>query len=283
MKRNLTMVLFKRAGIIGDSTTLEASYDSLDKVPSQFASLYTEKDGKFVIQVNGLVAQENVQRLESALRKERSDHKGTKEKFSALSALDITPDEIITRLDEYDVLKAGEGAKSGKFTEEEVNARIKAALAPVERNLAAITAERDTLTSSVAEYKEKDTRHNIREQISKLREKVGLRSVAQDDVYRFVREVCEINEQGELVTKENCGVSPYLSLESLLKDCVNDRPHWYESTSGGGATGGKGASGANNPWSESNWNITEQARLIQSNPEQAQALANSAKKPLYNI
>jgi hypothetical protein len=47
--------------------------------------------------------------------------------------------------------------------------------------------------------------------------------------------------------------------------------------SGGGATGGAGAGGAgNNPFAKDTFNMTEQARIINSDPEKARSLAKSA-------
>lgn len=284
MKRDLMKVLFVRAGIIGDSTVLQATYDKKEDIPSQYVDLYKESNGVFSLTVKGLVPQDNVDRLNEALRKEKNDHKASKQKYKALAGLDLTPEEIVTRLDEYDVLKAGQGSKDGKFTEEEVNARIKAATAPLERDINSLKSERETLNADIANYKKKDEDHQFRQQIAELGQKVGLRTVAQDDAYRFAREVCEINEDGQIVTKEGInGVSPYLTLENLLRDVSTTRPHWFEETNGGGSSGNRGSgSSGNNPWTDAHWNVTEQSKLIATNREQAQLLANSAKKPLIS-
>ena len=54
--------------------------DSLDGLPEEVAKEYVEKDGKFVIQVEGMKTQEDVNRVQNALNAERTAHTALKEK-----------------------------------------------------------------------------------------------------------------------------------------------------------------------------------------------------------
>ena len=64
---------------------------------------------------------------------------------------------------------------------------------------------------------------------------------------------------------------------------VSDAPHLFESNAGGGAAG-NGAGGAvgssrsvTNPFRKDTWNVTEQMRLIKSDPQMAARLKAAAK------
>jgi subtilase family serine protease len=71
-----------------------------------------------------------------------------------------------------------------------------------------------------------------------------------------------------------------MSIEEWAEGLVKDAPHLFERNSGGGAAGsGAGSSsGAKNPWRKESWNLTEQMKLIRSDPKQAEQLKANAKQ-----
>jgi hypothetical protein len=60
---------------------IKAIIDKLEDADEKHRDLYVEKNGKYEIQVEGMKTQGDVDRLTSALEKERTDHKGVKKKF----------------------------------------------------------------------------------------------------------------------------------------------------------------------------------------------------------
>ena len=89
---------------------LQLILDSLDSLPKEFHSLYTERDGKFhFTAIKGLKTQEDISRLQTSLEKERNEHKATKEKLSAFSGLNMTVEELHEKLDRIPELEKHQG------------------------------------------------------------------------------------------------------------------------------------------------------------------------------
>lgn len=88
--------------------------DSLDTVPETLRTEYTEKDGKFHLNVDGLP---DVTGLKSALESERKMNKGVKDKIAAWEKLGKSPDEISEMLEAERVKAEDALKKAGKFDE----------------------------------------------------------------------------------------------------------------------------------------------------------------------
>ena len=74
------------------------------------------------------------------------------------------------------------------------------------------------------------------------------------------------------------GFSP-LTLAEWVDALVSDAPHLFEANAGGGAagSGSRGAgSGGVNPFRKESWNLTEQVKLLKTNPGLAARLKASA-------
>ena len=68
---------------------LKTIYDKQEDIPENFGELYTEKNGKFELTaVEGVKTQADIDRVNSALVKERNDHKMVKEKLQAFGDVD---------------------------------------------------------------------------------------------------------------------------------------------------------------------------------------------------
>ena len=66
---------------------LELIYNSTEEIPSGFESLYTEKDGKWHLTgIKGMKTSDDVTKLQTSLRKERDDHKKTKDRLATVEA-----------------------------------------------------------------------------------------------------------------------------------------------------------------------------------------------------
>lgn len=250
---------------------LELILETLDDLDSAFHPLYTEKDGKFVLTgVKGMKTQEDVDRLNEALRKERSDHASLRDK--AKPVLDFVGDrsleDLQAQLDEIEELKlrieSGEGTKlDEERLEKLLDQRLARKLGPVERErdklaqqLQEITGERDQLQSTL-------TTGRIHETLRQAATKAKVVSSAIDDVLLYDR-IFEVADDGEIVTRDGIsGVQPGLTAGIWLQNMQDSRPHWWPLSEGGGARGGSGVpGGSKNPWSRDGWNLTAQGQFV---------------------
>lgn len=77
---------------------LQLVVDALDSVPEALRSEYTEKDGKFHLNVDGLPEVEDTTALKGALEKERKLNKEREKQVKAWEKIGKTPDEIAEML-----------------------------------------------------------------------------------------------------------------------------------------------------------------------------------------
>ncbi len=126
---------------------LKLNYDSKADIPKGAESFYTEKDGKFTLQVEGAKSQADVENLQNALDKERklkreaeAQNKKYEEKFGNL------PDDF--SLEEYNNLK---DANSGQNVDAKLKEQRERLTAQFNKDLAAkdkIIAEKDGLVNT---------------------------------------------------------------------------------------------------------------------------------------
>ena len=88
---------------------LELVYDTIETVPENYRDLYTERDGKFHLTgVKGMKSQADIDRLQTALTKERNDHKATRDKLTTFG--DMDPEQVQAQLDRIPELEAAAAA-----------------------------------------------------------------------------------------------------------------------------------------------------------------------------
>ena len=144
---------------------LELTYAKKEDVPEAHVELYTEADGKDadgkdskvwnLTGVKGLVTKVDVDKLNVALGKERTDHKETKKKVAVWGDMDQT--KVVKDLEELTELRAAaEAGEGGKDAKEKFEAGVKAAAE------ARIVAAKATSDREIADLKkaggEKDER-----------------------------------------------------------------------------------------------------------------------------
>jgi hypothetical protein len=271
---------------------LKASYATEEEIPEGYAALYTERNGQFELTgIDGVKTQADIDRVSNALRKEREDHKKSRESLQAFG--DLNPEEVHTKLETFDslneqleALKANGGNPNNEQVESLVAARVKAALGPVERQRDQIQRRLEDTTKQVSE------RENVigelrtgmtQERIERaVRDAaVGAKVIAPaiNDAVLHSRGLFEVEEgTNKIITKDVAGVTPGLSPTEWLNDMKEKAPHWWPTSLGGGAGGG-GPNGGNlansqNPWSPEGWNVTKQGAYVrQFGLEKAVAMA----------
>lgn len=255
---------------------LEMSYASENEIPAEFVSLYSQQGSKWVLTgVNGIKSQTDVDRLQESLRKEREDHKASKTALAAFNGLNA--EEVLEKLDRIAELEAAAG---GKLDETKINeiveARLKAKLAPVERERDKLKQELQDTSGKVLELTAKEKTRVIHDHIRKAATSSKMRESAIEDALMLGERILDVDDQGNVTTKDNVGTTPGLSPEVWLTELQDKRPHWWPESSGAGAKGGNGGGGTTNPFTAEHWNMTEQGRIFKENPAKADQLAKSA-------
>ena len=277
LKRNAIMsVLSVLTAIPRAGSTIQYSYATQDEIPTEFAALYSEQGGKWVLTgVTGIKTQADVDRVQEALRKEREDHKKAKELLSTFSGLD--PEEVRTKLDRLDELELANG---GKLDEQKINeiaeARVKAKVAPLERQINQLTTQLGEKEKAIVDYTNREKLRTVHDQVRKAATAAKLRDTAMEDVLIIAERILEVDEAGNVVTRDGVGVTPGITPDVWLTEQQEKRPHWWPESNGVGAKGGSGGSGGTNPFSHEGWNMTQQSIIYKSDPAKAEQLARLA-------
>jgi hypothetical protein len=269
---------------------LKTVYETPEEIPDGFAELYAERGGKMeLVGIEGVKTQSDIDRIQGALVKERTEHKAAKDALTKFSGID--PDVIHTQLAELDETKAKLEALApgGKLDETKlepvIEARVKRAVGPVERDLNVAKRTIDDLNKKLVEkdtevgtLKGTLTTSAIERSIRDAAMGSKMVSTAIEDAVLQANRVFEVTESGDVVTKDGVGVTPGIKAVDWLKDMQEKRPHWWPQSQGGGAgLGGRGGipNRADNPWSKEGWNLTKQGQLVRSDANKAAEIAKS--------
>lgn len=259
---------------------LKYEVDKLDGVDAAFHSLYTQSGEKFILTgVEGVKPQGEFDKVYGGLTKERNDHKESKAKLQAWSALG-TAEEVQAKLDRIAELETAAGGNLDEAAIEKlVSGRLVTKTAPLERTIAKLTADLAERDGVIGQYKTKDTTRAIHDNLrTALSKHEGFQQSAFDDAAMLAERMFTVDEDGRVVTKEGVGVTPGVDATVWLTEMQTKRPHWWGPSQGGGAGGNRGTTGVpgSNPFSKDGWNMTEQSKLVQSNRARAEQMARSA-------
>ena len=255
---------------------LKFKFKSREEIPAEHAALYVEREGAFVLDAEGATDKAKADEMRNhnvELRKQLEDLNA---RFAG-----VDPDEFRKLADEKRKLEEQTQIKAGEL-DKVVENRIKTLKADLEKQLGAVTGERDALTSRL-------TAIQIDQGVLTAATKRGLRPTAIPDITARARVVFKLvngaprafENDGSTVRYGRDGVTP-MTLEEWVDAQVADAPHLFESNAGGGAasTGAGGAAGsgrsAKNPFRKETWNLTEQMKLQKADPALAARLKAAA-------
>jgi hypothetical protein len=270
---------------------LKTIYETAEEIPEGFADLFTERNGKFELTgIENVKTQGDVDRVAEALRKEKADHKATKESLVKFHGID--PETVNAQLEELESTKTQletltkGGALDEAKLEPIIEARVKRALGPVEREKTQLTRALEvSKNETVAARTEVDKLSGVLQSgtieraIRDAAIAAKVISPAIEDAVMQGLSVLTAAEDGAIVTKDNvAGVTPGISAADWLKDMQDKRPHWWPVSQGGGSRGGSGGAvnRADNPWTKEGWNMTKQGQTVKTLGEaKAKAMAES--------
>lgn len=268
---------------------LKHQYEKQDEIPEAFRELYAEKAGRWELTgVAGIKTQADVDRISAALEKERNEHKEAKTRLGAWSELGEL-DSIKQTLDRVPELEAASKGKLDEAQIEQLVAKrvdgvLKSRTSPLERQVNALTKERDQFKAQVEQYSARERQRAIHDAVRKAAGPEGekLLPAAVEDALVLAERLFEVTEDGQVVTRDGVGITPGLGAKDWLAEIRDKRPHWWPASSGGGASG-SGARGAgfgsskDNPWSAEGWNLTAQGNYLRTHGrEKAEAAAKAA-------
>lgn len=240
---------------------LKAIHDKQDEIEEVYRELYTERDGKWELTgISGIKTQADVDRVQEGARKEREDHKETKVKLAAFDGLEA--EDVHKKLDRIGELEAAAADKidEGKL-EEMAEARAKTRLAPVERENTRLKKENEALQGDNEGLKGESSTRRIHDEVRKHAK--GVIPEAMEDVLMNADRVFFVSEEGQILTKDNVGVTPGVTADIYFQEMQPKRPHWWPVSEGGGSKGSGNAGGIpDNPWSKQHWNLTKQGQVF---------------------
>lgn len=247
-----------------------------DEIPAEHLPFYAERDGAWVLDVDGAVEKTKLDEFRTtnvSLLKERDE---LKKRFEG-----IDPDEVRKLADEKRQLEEAAQIKAGE-AEKVIEARARTLKAEFEKQVSAVTNERDTLNSRLVAIQ-------IDQGVITSATKRGLRASAIPDitarargVFRLVNGVPTAFEaDGQSVQQGKDGP---MTLEEWVDAQVSEAPHLFESNAGGGAAGNASGGGSSarsngslrNPFRRDSWNLTEQMKLLKTDPRLADRLRAAA-------
>ena len=263
------------------------SAEEHEELDESLQSHYTgAQDGNFHLDLDGEAP--SVQRLEKALERWKdaagsSDPRTVKKRLDEAKSIretfgDLDPDEAKIAIERLEELESGEGDKD---REDEIK-RIREGLETKhQKELGQKDAVIERLTGHVE-------RREVDQAIESALQKVGVIPQTREAVKALLRSrgpkvVWEDGSpRGVFTTElgEEIDISTYVEAWAKTDEAMAFLPS--SGRSGSDATSGNGAStgGRKNPWKDDTLNLTEQGRILRSDPALAKQLARAAGKEI---
>ena len=245
---------------------LKYKFKTKDEIPAELQSLYVERDGAWTLDAEGVV--------------EKSKHEEFRTNNIALTNQlkrfeGIDPDAVRQLAEENKSLRTATLSEDAK---REMEKQLKASKSSFDKQLVAVTGERDALTGRL-------TAIQIDQAVVTEATKRGLRATALPDItsrartaFKLVNGVPQAFEADGQTAR--MGKDGPMTLAEWVDALVSDAPHLFEANAGGGAagsgSGGAGNRSVKNPFRKETWNLTEQMKLQKSDPQLAARLKASA-------
>ena len=283
--------------------SLKFKCKSKDEIPADHLPLYAERDGAWVLDVEGAVDKAKLDEFRTtnvALLKERDE---LKQRFEGIDPAEVKQLKDAQQKAEEDRLLSRSSAShastdGARETEEDkerklqaereriekvIEGRVKNFRGELEKQVNQLTTERDALNTRLATIQ-------IDQGVFTVATKRGLRPTAMADITSRARTVFRLvngvptafDADGKSVRYGRDGLTP-MSIEEWVDGQVAEAPHLFEANSGGGSGGNNNSAGGagrgfggKNPFKQETWNLTEQMKIAKSDPPLAARLKAAA-------
>jgi hypothetical protein len=227
------------------ATLAKSDYDAL---PEGLRAAYVEKDGKFTLEVDGMIAVDEYDALETKVAEFRDNNRKLHKQVEDLTSKykDVDPDKYRTLQSEVDKLQKA-GIKGADDIEARMASAVEKALAPVQARLDAEANERTKAQEALAARDRDDALWTIGA-------KAGVKDNAKDEFLHAARKVWQRGDNGELIaregerplfSKQRGKASEPLSLEEWATQWLpQEKDFLYKKSGGGGQQNDKNAGGS---------------------------------------
>jgi hypothetical protein len=245
---------------------LKYKYPNKQEIPAEQQALYIERDGAWLLDAEGVVDKAKHEEF-------RTNNIALTNQLKRFEGID--PDAVRQLAEENKSLRTATLSEDAK---REMEKQLKASKSSFDKQLVAVTGERDALTGRL-------TAIQIDQAVVTEATKRGLRATALPDItsrartaFKLVNGVPQAFEADGQTAR--MGKDGPMTLAEWVDALVSDAPHLFEANAGGGAagsgSGGAGNRSVKNPFRKETWNLTEQMKLQKSDPQLAARLKASA-------
>src|ERR1035437_147318 len=245
---------------------LKYKYPNKQEIPAEQQALYIERDGAWLLDAEGVVDKARHEEF-------RTNNIALTNQLKRFEGID--PDAVRQLAEENKSLRTATLSEDAK---REMEKQLKASKSSFDKQLVAVTGERDALTGRL-------TAIQIDQAVVTEATKRGLRATALPDItsrartaFKLVNGVPQAFEADGQTAR--MGKDGPMTLAEWVDALVSDAPHLFEANAGGGAagsgSGGAGNRSVKNPFRKETWNLTEQMKLQKSDPQLAAQIKASA-------
>lgn len=243
----------------------QAAFDAL---PADVQKEYKkrETDGKFVLDVQGAVAQEKLAEFR------QNNIKLTKD-LEKFEGVDVEKYHELVGMEKD--IRAGK-IKDGKTVEQIVEERVSEMKKAHDREKLKLTTDLEKANGQLSTL-------TIADAAAAAGSELGLRPTAREDLVGRVRQLFQLKD-GKPVALNTEGAEIYgaggepMTIKEYVANLVEKAPHLFEASTGGGSKNGNGTGGGGkptvNPWNKSTWNLTQQGAIFRANPDMARKMAS---------
>lgn len=216
---------------------VKAFVDSVEDVPEALRDLYVERDGRYVLDVEGMIPQERLREFRDnniRLLKEQEELKRQLSEFSAIDPKKYA--EMQQRMQEIDDQKMIDAGK----IEELLQARTARLVADYDAQIKGYQKKVQELESGHATLSDELAKERIDNRLRDVASATGVRKTALPDLINRGRRVWKLVDglpvamQGEQTIYGKDPSKP-MSMEEWVTSLAEEAPHLFEPSSGSGA------------------------------------------------
>ena len=265
--------------------TIKSEYETADEIPAQYRELYEQRGNKWELAaIEGVKPESAFADVKKALEAERERARQIEAQWKSWTPLAKHDPQhiqsVLDRLPEYEAM-AKQTSDIQARIDEVSSARIKAATLPIERERDALRAKYEEAETTLKRFAEADRQRKIVDAIRAAAGKTGLDPDSLEDAVLFGQATLEVAADGVVQVRDGApGIPAGIDVERMLAHVRDNgmRPRWWSENVSGGLRGGRASSSSiANPWAKGTINVTEQARLEQTNPAMAKKLKEAAR------